>query len=401
METSIINLCMTNLRSIDLQEYIEEYKKQITEGLSGKSLMCWKSLKAFRSYLEMPHKSFADDLELAWNKDEVSGLFLSSRYKTYTELIRQNPRFLANCFKQLTDESKGLKKRCVVFQEQIRSISGKRVFQVDCHNISKFLSFYHPDIHYIYNKNAFKQLLWLVKVDIVQDDTNVETYLLYKRMCDYIRTLLMSDTELVADYKISDAYKLFPDVNGHLLTQDFVYALHSRMKKICDKRAKRRNLMTVEPVDSNKVSMACCKHSHEEPTDYSNKRKNDRMHRIGIEGEKWVVEYEKEKLIGTKYAKKVKRISDETPYAGYDILSYTPNGEKMYIEVKTSEGDLDTLLGITQHELEMSRKWGDKYYLYRLYGFKESGRNVELIIIRGDLSHICEHPIKYWVKLEK
>ena len=273
----------------------------------------------------------------------------------------------------------------------------KRGFKVDCHDISKFLSLCHPDKHYIYNKNAFKQLLWLINADIPQDDTDIDSYILYRQICFHIGCLMKSDKEFMAIYRKSDAFKLCPDESGNIMVQDFVYALYSdsRMKRITELRARRRELMKITRyVPSGKVRAVQCNHSQ----DCSGFR-DDKSHKKGFDGERWVFEYEKEKLIGTKYAKKVVHVSKDEPFAGYDIRSYTREGEKMLIEVKTSERNLDTMLGITQHELEMSKKWGNRYYLYRLYDYKDSGKDVKLMIIRGDLSRLCENPIKYWVRL--
>lgn len=206
-----------------------------------------------------------------------------------------------------------------------------------------------------------------------------------------------SDNELMAIYRESDAYKFWPDESGNILVQHFVYALYSnsRMKRITELRARRRDMIaSIISVPSDKVRMVRCKNSQ-----VSFGFRDDKNHKKGFDGERWVFEYEKEKLIGTRFATKVVHVSKDRPFAGYDIRSYTRDGEEMLIEVKTSERNLDTILGITQHELEMSRKWGDRYYLYRLYDYKDSGKDVKLMIIRGDLSKLCENPIKYWVKL--
>ena len=395
MDENVIEQCMANFRSLDLAEYIEVYKNRIRNGFSQKNLRAWECMSTFRCYWVESSAPFVTKLALAL--DKVSDFFLSSHYKVYSELLSNYPDEMTKCFKMLFNESKGISERYNDFHVRIDRLRNKH-FQIDCHDVSKFLSLYYPLKHYIYNKNAMKQLLWLADMDINVQDTDIDTYLLYKRMCSCLQKILMADKELMAVYGESHAYKSCPKESMHLLVQDFAYALHENgmMKKVSEKRRRRRELLKVVPDSSDKVVMATSQHVLAN----IEKHHDDKSHITGFDGERWVMEYEREKLIGTKYAKKVSHESLKSPFIGYDIHSYTREGEDMFIEVKTSEKDVDTLMGITQNELDKSREYGDKYYLYRLYYYDNIGKEVQLKIIRGDLSHLCEHPIKYWVKIE-
>ena len=74
--------------------------------------------------------------------------------------------------------------------------------------------------------------------------------------------------------------------------------------------------------------------------DYITAHKNQMA--VGVLGENLILKYEKEKLITlgkTILSKQVKIVSDD-PSLGYDILSYSANGEELHIEVKSKAGML-------------------------------------------------------------
>jgi hypothetical protein len=61
--------------------------------------------------------------------------------------------------------------------------------------------------------------------------------------------------------------------------------------------------------------------------------------RIGIRGEKYVFELEKEFLLSAghkKLAERVRLISADDEGAGYDVLSFTTSGKEKHIEVKST-----------------------------------------------------------------
>lgn len=89
---------------------------------------------------------------------------------------------------------------------------------------------------------------------------------------------------------------------------------------------------------------------------------------IGKLGEAYVYKIEKEKLKNTEYT------VDDTPSAypemGYDIKSYTENGEELYIEVKTEASLKDNDFYLSDYEKRVGEsliKLGKKYYIYRVH----------------------------------
>ncbi len=124
--------------------------------------------------------------------------------------------------------------------------------------------------------------------------------------------------------------------------------------------------------------------------------------KIGDIGERYVYECEKMRLIeaNSKYAELVDATPAKNPKNGYDILSYTEDGEPIYIEVKSTMGDLDTPFYITSNEqktAERVRKEGGIYQIHRVYNIgKEIGR-----FIYEDESMFVYEDVLYCVSIQK
>lgn len=136
-------------------------------------------------------------------------------------------------------------------------------------------------------------------------------------------------------------------------------------------------------------------------------RKNDflmksiKQTKLGKAGELMVLNYEINSLKNEgriDLANKVKHISEEEgDGAGYDILSYEPDGTEKYIEVKTTTGKNDTLFNITENELEFSEKKSLNYYLYRLYDFKKETNTAKCYIFKGNLKPVLNLKVQNYV----
>ncbi len=103
-------------------------------------------------------------------------------------------------------------------------------------------------------------------------------------------------------------------------------------------------------------------------TDYEKKNKNAK--KIGDRGEMIVMKYEKEQLqqLGkNNLASKVKMVSLTNDAAGYDILSFFPDGTKKYIEVKSTVRTIGySTFFITANEYEVSQEL-ENYLIYLVY----------------------------------
>lgn len=91
-------------------------------------------------------------------------------------------------------------------------------------------------------------------------------------------------------------------------------------------------------------------------------------------GEECIVEVEREALrkLGRKdLAGKVERVSPYDVGAGYDVLSFYPDGREKYIEVKASSGRMTTF-EITAKEKAVAEECGEAYWLYLVQNLEDA-----------------------------
>lgn len=104
---------------------------------------------------------------------------------------------------------------------------------------------------------------------------------------------------------------------------------------------------------------------------YLEKEQNNR--RLGEEGEKLIIEYEKWRLIQAgkvNLADKIEWVSkDQGDGTGFDILSKNINGSDKFIEVKTTKLSKETPIYLTRNELSFSSLKEKNFYLYRVFNF--------------------------------
>lgn len=114
--------------------------------------------------------------------------------------------------------------------------------------------------------------------------------------------------------------------------------------------------------------------------------------RIGNRGEEIAIEIEKRRLKHLGREDLVERIipvGQERDGLGYDVQSVDIVGDNkthdIYIEVKTTEGGIDTPFNISKNELEVSRRLKEYYYLYRIFNLKQNSGEVNFYKVKGAL----------------
>ena len=107
----------------------------------------------------------------------------------------------------------------------------------------------------------------------------------------------------------------------------------------------------------------------------------DRDHRnrtLGKAGEEFVLTLEQNYLIAagrSDLAKEVRWVAAlDGDGAGYDIRSFTPNGDERWIEVKTTNGGIRTPFFITRTEREVAEERPEVWRLYRVHLFSQTPR---------------------------
>jgi len=123
---------------------------------------------------------------------------------------------------------------------------------------------------------------------------------------------------------------------------------------------------------------------------------------IGLAGENWVIDYEKDILNAngsSTLAERVQRISQTNISAGFDILSYELSGSEKFIEVKTTALSKPEFF-LSSNELDVAKEFKSRYWIYflaEIYG------NPKLIKIHDPASKVGKMlsliPTNYRVQL--
>lgn len=129
---------------------------------------------------------------------------------------------------------------------------------------------------------------------------------------------------------------------------------------------------------------------------------NQNNSKIGFLGEKIVFENEKRKLANLPdLQSRVQHVPQtKGDGLGYDVLSFDKEGNKMYIEVKTTTKDQNSPFFISRNELEFSKTHSGEYWLYRIFNFDKlvsaNSNKLEYFKLRGDISQIVDlTPVSY------
>lgn len=112
---------------------------------------------------------------------------------------------------------------------------------------------------------------------------------------------------------------------------------------------------------------------------------------LGEAGEQFVINYERARLIHAgkdSLSDRIEQISATVgPSAGYDIRSFEENGTDRFIEAKTTKYGKSTPFYITPNELGLSQSNAGRYYLYRVFRFRDRPR---LFTLHGSIDQQCK-----------
>ena len=115
-----------------------------------------------------------------------------------------------------------------------------------------------------------------------------------------------------------------------------------------------------------------------EPKDKNKKRKTTSKpskpsmpsKKVGDAGEKYVYEFEKNKLeklgLNDLADKIVKQYDDLSYFPGYDIQSFDEAGNEIFIEVKSTIGKYKNYFEISENEIKAAKELGDAFYIYQV-----------------------------------
>jgi hypothetical protein len=131
--------------------------------------------------------------------------------------------------------------------------------------------------------------------------------------------------------------------------------------------------------------------------------KDNEIKEIGNEGEKWVYKIEKRRLyqLGRRdLSEKVEWVSKtQGDGLGYDILSFdNMNGSNIYIEVKTTNGEINTPFFITVNEMEFAEQNEHNYKLYKVFKYSNEEERKLFIMAVNDFKKCYCKPIRFIIK---
>ena len=100
---------------------------------------------------------------------------------------------------------------------------------------------------------------------------------------------------------------------------------------------------------------------------------------------------------------KITHVAKNKDGLGYDVISTDVdnggNEVEIYIEVKATSGDKDMPFYVTARELEVSQKYRELYYIYRIYGLKEDADKAKYYRLAGTIDDNYElKPTEYRAK---
>jgi hypothetical protein len=390
-----------------LKQYIHEYKTDF-ERVNQQEIYKWKAVKCFQDNWNIEATNFLEMLSQSIRLTQ--NLLKSGQYFPLRMLVHyatQRPEELRQLFRILYDEENDIYQRIQDFQNGTDSIhnsifSGRdlNTYQ-DPRAIIVYLTLRYPERYFFYKFEMFKQFSERLELTYRPTKGRIENIGHFNSLCEIVRYELSNDQELLQLHKDRITADCYHDISLNILTQDFIYAVERHL-----------NQQTPVPVASTfqtaiEVSATNLSTSTDQLTFRGRTvnfiQNNIDNKRIGDLGELWVLKYEIEKLRQSGRHNLVGKIKhtakDEGDGTGYDIQSFDGNGQKIYIEVKTTKGGKNSTFYITRTELERSKIEKENFYLYRLYNFNEDSNTAEILIIKGDLTNLCEFPTTYKINL--
>ncbi|MBK1726720.1 DUF3427 domain-containing protein [Halorhodospira neutriphila] len=129
-----------------------------------------------------------------------------------------------------------------------------------------------------------------------------------------------------------------------------------------------------------------------------------RNRRLGYEAEIAVLAKEQQNLLEAgrhDLAERVRHVAAiEGDGAGYDILSWTIDGEPRYIEVKATRGGIDSEFYMSRNEAAFSAQNSSHYHLIRVFDFDPNTHDGHYFELSGDINEKSTlEPLEYRVRV--
>lgn len=389
-----------------LRHYISEYKLNF-DRVNQEEIYKWKAVKCYQDNWNIEAENFYEMLLASLSR--TKNLLDSGQYfplRMIVQYAEHRPNEVRQLFENLYNEEEDLFERIENFQTSVNAINeelfeNKKSYQ-DPRAIIVYLVLRYPERYFFYKFEMFKQFSEKLELIYKPVRGHLENIGHFNSQCEIIRFELSLDQELLKLHKNRITADCYYDENLNILTQDFIYAVARHLDQ---------NFVAEVPIatETNETQMLSAEVSiSADQINFRGRTVNFIQNgienkRLGDLGELWVMKYEIEKLQNAKKYNLIDQIrhtsKDEGDGTGFDIQSFDINGNKIFIEVKTTKGRQNSTFFVTRNELERSKIERDNYYLYRLYNYNELTDTADLLIIIGDLSNLCEFPTTYKINL--
>lgn len=412
---SYIKSCLTDrlIYSKKITQYIKAYINN-WDYINDLESYKWDAFKHFKEYFYKGNDIY---VKIKDGLAKTDNLLVSSKYLPYGMLktfASAKPKDVELLLNNLFNESIPLKERIVDFRKGSNEIQKKMAQEgysnwngrdnvstyQDARAISVYLALRFPNKYYLYKYSIFSEFAKKIGYEI-NNKNWVQRYVEYLELCDEIKQELLKESAFISFYDSWLEMKEYKDEEYNLLVQDFVYAVAVHLNSSnLNKANKNKSLdKTCFQIEIGKyqsfISQNIKTFKGLKNVDYA---KNDARYRgLGLNGECWAVIYEKERLqkLGIQFEVQHSSI-EKGDGLGYDILSVEDDGiTPRYIEVKTTTGNLSQAFYYSDNELSFSRINYKNYYIYRIYNFKGTTMQADLLILHGNLADLNGTPITY------
>ena len=388
---------------VKLKEIFNLYKLNLDTINEGEHYK-WKAVKCFQDNWDIESVHFGDmlskSLSLTYNLMDSGQYFPRGMIEHYANT---RPDTVRQLFRDLYDEEVDIIERIEKFKQNIeqlnKDISGDGKTYQDARAIIVYLCLKYPDRYFFYKFEMFKDFAEIIDYPYTPIRGRNENITQYMTLCRLIREEILEDNALIEIHKNSLDSTDFFDTSLNILTQNVIYAAVKYIQQtasILPNNNLNIQLITQQykPIKQELVLKGR----------FVNYIENERENKIkGDLGELLILEYEKRQLESYGIYD-LKPSHDSKNYGdglGYDILSYTKDRKKKYIEVKTTNSSVDRPFYITAPELKKSIDESRSFYLYRLFDFEEKKKSGKLLIIIGNLTKYCNNPTVYKAVIEE
>lgn len=225
-----------------LAPYIAWYKRHWQE-IHNLEDYKWNAVRHFQEHFDIDAEDFAANLRESFRK--AGNLLATAMYMPLSMLIKHatlSPDNVRQAMVNLYDETKPLYERSANFLADMAQIHNRNMeagkirpnekYQQSDRATSVYLAFRYPDKHYLYKTSVWNNFKDEVELDYPSLYRFVGKLYGYERIADQIRAVLVADDELMALLKKSQPND---PSDGHLLTQDFMYAVENYLPFMSDK----------------------------------------------------------------------------------------------------------------------------------------------------------------------